>query len=108
MLPVLKLPNMKKDIKLLIKKLITFAGLKTKNNAANFLINLFNKNDIFSLPEKKQKIIIKNLLSYFDTLICGVESFKKRNIHFSENDIINHIENKTFDLKAIIKNVSLY
>lgn len=85
-----------------------FAGCKDKKTAANFLLSVFEKNDIFSLPEKKQKVIIKNLISYFDTLICGIDTYKKRNINFSENDILNHIQEKVFNLKAINKQIKLY
>lgn len=85
-----------------------FAGCKDKKTAANFLLSVFEKNDIFSLPEKKQKVIIKNLLSYFDTLICGIDTYKKRNLNFSENDILNHIQEKVFNLKAINKQIKLY
>lgn len=99
---------MEKDIKALLKRLQIFAGCKDKKTAANFLLSVFEKNDIFSLPEKKQKVIIKNLLSYFDTLICGIDTYKKRNINFSENDILNHIQEKVFNLKAINKQIKLY
>lgn len=99
---------MEKDIKALLKRLQIFAGCKDKQTAANFLLSVFEKNDIFSLPEKKQKVIIKNLISYFDTLICGIDTYKKRNINFSENDILNHIQEKVFNLKAINKQIKLY
>lgn len=85
-----------------------FAGCKDRQTAANFLLSVFTENDIFSLPEKKQKVIIKNLLSYFDTLICGIDTYKKRNINFSESDILNHIQEKVFNLKAINKQIKLY
>lgn len=85
-----------------------FAGCKDRQTAANFLLSVFTKNDIFSLPEKKQKVIIRNLISYFDTLICGIDTYKKRNINFSENDILNHIQEKVFNLKAINKQIKLY
>ena len=99
---------MEKNIKALLKRLQIFAGCKDKETAANFLLSVFEKNDIFSLSEKKQKVIIKNLLFYFDTLICGIDTYKKRNINFSENDILNHIQEKVFNLKAINKQIKLY
>lgn len=99
---------MQKELKALLKRLQIFAGCKDKKTAANFLLAVFSENDIFSLPEKNQKAIIKNLLSYFDTLICGIENYKKRNIHFSESDILNHIKEKTFDLKVISSKVQIY
>lgn len=99
---------MKKLIKLLLKRLQIFAGCKDKEIAAKFLLSVFSENDIFSLPEKNQKAIIQNLLSYFDTLICGIDTYKKRNIHFSESDILNHIQQKVFDLKVIQKQVQIY
>lgn len=85
-----------------------FAGCKDRKTAASFVLSVFEKNDIFSLPEKKQKVIIRNLISYFDTLICGIDTYKKRNINFSENDILNHIQEKVFNLKAINKQIKLY
>lgn len=85
-----------------------FAGCKDKQTAANFVLSVFEKNDIFSLSEKKQKVIIRNLISYFDTLICGIDTYKKKNINFSEDDILNHIQEKVFNLKAINKQIKLY
>lgn len=85
-----------------------FTGCKDRKAAANFLLLVFTENDIFSLPEKNQKAIIKNLISYFDTLVCGIDTYKKRNINFSENDILNHIQEKVFNLKAIQPYIKLY
>ena len=99
---------MEKDIKALLKRLQMFAGCKDKQTAANFVLSVFEKNDIFSLSEKKQKVIIRNLISYFDTLICGIDTYKKKNINFSEDDILNHIQEKVFNLKAINKQIKLY
>jgi hypothetical protein len=98
---------MEKEIKALLKRLQIFVGC-SKQDGAKFILSVFSENDIFSLPEKNQKAIIKNLLLYFDTLICGIDTYKKRNIHFSESDILNHIKEKVFDLKAISKNVVIY
>lgn len=99
---------MEKEIKALLKRLQIFAGCKDKQTAANFLLSVFTENDVFSLPEKKQKAIIKNLISYFDTLICGLDTYKIRNKNFSENDVLNHIKEKVFNLKAINKQIKLY
>lgn len=99
---------MEKEIKALLKRLQIFAGCKDKETAANFLLSVFTENDIFSLPEKKQKAIIKNLISYFDTIICGIDTYKIRNKNFSANDILNHIQEKVFNLKTIQHQIKLY
>lgn len=89
---------MKKKLNLLLKRLKVFAGLKTKTKSAQFLLLVFNDTQFFKLPEKHQKMIIENLLLYFDTLILGIENPKKQNKHFSFLDIQNHIKNKVMDM----------
>lgn len=89
---------MNKKLNLLLKRLKIFAGLKTKQNAAKFLLLVFSDTQFFKLPENKQKVILENLLSYFDTLILGIDTPKKQNKHFNFLDIKNHIRNKVIDL----------
>lgn len=89
---------MKKKLNLLLKCLKIYAGLGTKVKSANFLLLLFNDTKFFDLPENKQKLIIENLISYFDTLIMGIDTPKKQNKHFNFLDIQNHIKNKVIDL----------
>jgi hypothetical protein len=97
-LPFLILSSMKKKLNLLLKRLKIYAGLKTKAKSAQFLLLVFNDTQFFKLPEKQQKVILENLLSYFDTLILGFETPKKQNKHFSFLDIQNHIKNKVIDM----------
>ena len=88
-----------------IKKLVRYIskyGKVTKQFAAKFLLTIFEKNEFFTLPDEKQEIIINNLISYFDTLIIGLDStgliLNKQNKNISEKEIFKHIEIKTFDL----------
>ena len=92
---------MNSKIKLLVKKVSKFTNL-TKSETAQFLLNTFSKCALFELPNKKQKIVIENLLLFFDKLVCGIDTYKIKNKHITENDILNHIESKTFDIVAII------
>ena len=89
---------MNKKLNLLLKRLKIYAGLKTKAKSAQFLLLVFNDTQFFKLPEKQQKVILENLLLYFDTLILGIEIPKKQNKHFSFLDIQNHIKNKVIDM----------
>lgn len=89
---------MKKKIKLLLKRLKVYAGLKTNIKSAQFLLLIFKDTQFFKLPENQQKVILENLLSYFDTLILGIDTPKKQNKHFTFLDIQNHIKNKVIDL----------
>ena len=89
---------MKKKIKLLLKRLRIYAGLKTNIRSAQFLLLIFKDTQFFKLPEKQQKVILENLLFYFDNLILGIENSKKQNKHFNFLDIQNHIKNKVIDL----------
>ena len=70
----------------------------SKQQSAQFLLNVLQENNVFALPENKQKVIIENLLSYFDNLILGIDTPKKQNKHFNFLDIQNHIKNKVIDL----------
>ena len=89
---------MNKKLNLLLKRLKIYAGLKTKAKSAQFLLLVFNDTQFFKLPENQQKVILENLLSYFDNLILGIENPKKQNKHFNFLDIQNHIKNKVIDL----------
>lgn len=89
---------MKKKLNFLLKRLKVFAGLKTKTKSAQFLLLVFNDTKFFELPETKQKIILENLLSYFDNLILGIDTPKKQNKHFTFEEIQYHIKNKVIDL----------
>ena len=91
-----------------IKKLVRYIskyGKVTKQFAAKFLLNTFEKNEFFALPDEKQEIIIDNLISYFDTLIISFDKYgqikDKQNKNISEKEIFKHIEIKTFDLMQI-------
>lgn len=98
---------MKKKIKQLIKYICKYTDL-SKDNAINYLIALFNDAFIFSLPEKKQLIIIDNLLVFFDTLIIRNDVGYKANKNFDTNNILHHITDKTHSLSNNIKNVKFY
>lgn len=97
---------MNNKVKLLVKKVSKFTNL-TKSETAKFLLNTFLKCGLFKLPNKKQKIVIENLILFFDTLVCGVDTYKIKNRHISEDDILEHIESKTFDICAIINKTKL-
>lgn len=98
-----------------LKKLVRYIskyGNCTKQFAAKFLLNIFEKIEFFSLPDDNQEIIINNLISYFDNLIisfdkCG-QLKNKQNKHISKKEIFKHIELKTFDLVQIKDNLKLY
>jgi len=89
---------MKKKIKLLLKRLRIYGGLKTDIKSAQFLLLVFRDTQFLKLPKKQQKIILENLLSYFDNLILGIDTPKKQNKHFNSLEIQNHIRNKVIDL----------
>lgn len=98
-----------------IKKLvryISYYGNCTKQFAAKFLLNIFEKSEFFALPDENQEIIINNLISYFDTLIISLDKCgqlkNKQNKHISKKEIFKHIELKTFDLIQIKDNLKLY
>lgn len=93
---------MEKLLLQLIHYLTKFVGCQNKKIAANFLLVVFNDTKFFSLDESKQKIIIKNLINYFDTLIRGIEKIngvvwyneKKPNNHITKQEIKLHIKAK--------------
>lgn len=98
-----------------VKKLVRYIskyGKVTKQFAAKFLLNTFEKNEFFALPDEKQEIIINNLISYFDTLIISFDNtgliLNKQNKNISEKEIFKHIEIKTFDLVQMKDNLNKY
>ena len=98
-----------------IKKLVRYIskyGKCTKPFAAKFLLLVFEKNEFFSLPNKKQEIIINNLISYFDTLIISFDKVSvlknQQNKNISEKEIFKHIERKTYNLIQLKDNLKLY
>ena len=98
-----------------IKKLVRYIskyGKCTKQFAAKFLLLVFEKNEFFSLPDKKQEIIINNLISYFDTLIISFDKTSvlnnQQNKNISKEDIFKHIERKTYNLIQLKDNLKLY
>lgn len=98
-----------------VKKLVRYIskyGKCTKQFAAKFLLNIFERNEFFALPDEKQEIIINNLISYFDTLIISFDNTgiipNKQNKHISEKEIFKHIELKTFDLMQIKDKLKKY
>jgi hypothetical protein len=98
-----------------VKKLVRYIskyGNCTKQFAAKFLLNIFEKNNFFALPNEKQEIIINNLISYFDTLIISFDNtgiiYNKQNKHITKKEIFKHIETKTFDLVQIKDNLKKY
>ena len=98
-----------------ITKLVKYVskyGNCTKQFAAKFLLNIFEKNEFFSLPNEKQEIIIDNLISYFDTIIISFDKIgvlnNKQNKHISKKEIFKHIENKTFDLVQMKEKLKKY
>lgn len=66
----------------------------TKEKSFDFLATVFEESKIYSLSENQQKEILKNILLYFDSLVCGLEFKKKININISSLDILAHIEEK--------------
>ena len=98
-----------------IKKLVRYIskyGNCTKEFAAKFLLNTFERNEFFALPDEKQDIIINNLISYFNTLIISFDNtvliLNKQNKHISKKEIFKHIEIKTFDLVQIKDKLKKY
>lgn len=81
---------MQKLINALLKNLQKFVGCKDKKTAANFLLIVFSDSNFFDLPENNQKMILQNLISYFDNLVYN-ENTKKTNKHINENAIKKHI-----------------
>ena len=88
---------MKKQLNLLLKYLQKFAGFKNKKQAANFLLIVFADTQFFDIKELNQKMILENLLSYFDTLIYNKDT-KKVSRFADTNTIKKHIICKVNDL----------
>lgn len=81
---------MQKIINKLLKYLQKFAGCKDKKTAANFLLIVFEDSQFFKLSDNNQKMILDNLISYFDYLVYN-DNTKKQNKHINENTIKKHI-----------------
>lgn len=92
---------MKKKLFLLIKYVSKVFKIRRKNSA-NIVLTIFDENEVFELSEKNQKLIIDNLIFYFRELIFGIDSLglnkNIRNKHFSDEDILEHLNNKVSDL----------
>ena len=73
----------------------------TKEKSFDFLAVVFEESKIYFLSENQQKEILKNILLYFDSLVCGLESKKKINHNINSLDILLHIEEKTCNLVAL-------
>lgn len=92
---------MKKKLFLLIKYISKILKISRKDSA-NLLIQIFDKSNFFQLSDKHQQIIIENLIFYFRELIFGIDKLglnkNIRNKHFSDNDILEHLNSKVSDL----------
>lgn len=88
---------MQKAINKLLKYLQKFADFKSKKTAANFLLIVFSDTQFFELPENNQKMILNNLIDYFNNLVYN-DSTKKQNKHINQNTIKKHIICKVNDL----------
>lgn len=84
----------------IIKHLQIFTPL-SKEKSLDFLSVVFEESKIYLLTENKQKEILKNILLYFNNLVCGLESKKKININISSLDILLHIEEKVNTLVVL-------
>ena len=84
----------------IINNLQVFTPL-TKEKSLDFLSVVFEESKIYLLTENKQKEILKNILLYFDSLVCSLESKKKINNNINSLDVLLHIEEKTCNLVAL-------
>lgn len=101
---------MKKKLFLLIKYVSKVFKISRKDSAT-FLITIFENNKVFNLPEKHQKIVIENLVNYFQTLVFGVDTLginkNMRNKHIKDIDICEHLDNKIENLVINCKYMKL-
>jgi len=97
---------MDNDLKTLVAYISKF-GKVSKRFAATFLLNIFEKNNIFKLPNNKQKRVISNLLEYFESIIIIKDKYGHRVLKQSHNittqEIFKHLQDKTKDLKYIFE-----
>lgn len=102
---------MKKKIFLLIKYTSKIFNISRKNSA-NLLLTIFLNNHLFDLKDKQQKIILENLVTYFQKLVFGVDALglnkNKRNKHLTDDEILNHLDNKVNDLICCVKHIKFY
>ena len=83
----------KNKIKRLLKYIQIFCGFSQKDSWI-FFFRLLYELKVFDLPNKHQKIIINNLLLFFEELIRNrnePKNYKKSNPHLSRQEIINHV-----------------
>ena len=102
---------MKKKLFLLIKYLSKSLKISRKDSA-KILLELFESTKVFNLSNEHQKLIIENLITYFQTLIFGVDKLglnkNLRNKHFSDTDILQHLNSKVHDLVINCKYLKVY
>jgi hypothetical protein len=81
----------------------------SKQQSAQFLLNVLQENNVFALPENKQKVIFENLICYFDDIIICFDRYgkleNKQNKLISENEILNHIKEKVYNLVHLKSNL---
>jgi len=101
---------MKKKLFLLIKYIAKVFKISRKDSA-KFLTTIFENYKVFNLPEKHQKIVVENLVTYFQTLVFGVDSLginkNIRNKHIKDSDICEHLDSKIENLVINCKYMSL-
>lgn len=102
---------MKKKLFLLIKYVSKVFKIGRKDSAS-ILLSIFETHSVFSLSDEKQISIIENLISYFRDLIFGIDNLglnkNTRNKHFSDDEILNHLNNKVQDLVINSKYLKTY
>lgn len=102
---------MKKKLFILIKYVSKTFKIKRKDSAS-LLLEVFDENQVWDLQDKKQKLIIENLISYFRNLVFGIDKFgfdrNTRNAHFSDEDILNHLDSKVQDLVINSRYLKVY
>ena len=100
-----------KELFLLIKYISKSIKI-SKNNAANFLLRIFEKSKLFDLPLENQLMIIDNLIDYFNCIVFQVDKInkinqKKINNNLSAKEILSHIDKKTSELVSLHKNIKV-
>ena len=100
-----------KELFLLIKYISKSTKI-SKNNAANFLFNTFEKSNLFALPLENQLLIINNLIEYFNSIVFQIDTItkinkSKVNKNLSTKEILSHIDNKTFELVNLHKDIKI-
>lgn len=92
---------MRKKLFLLIKYLSKSLKISREDSAC-ILLELFKDAKVFELSEKHQKIIIENIICYFQSLVFGIDVLginkNMRNRHIKDTEIVEHLDNKIRDL----------